>query len=278
MTEVCCQFGEHDRLAGIVTQPAAAAARGLCVLVNAGMVAKSGPWRLYVEVARQLAHAGVATLRFDLGGIGDSRREQSDGPLRERTALEIRAAVDELARQHPDGRGVIVGGVCSGAEDALRYAEQDPRVTGVVLIDPFSYRTTGWRWRHAAFRATRRALRAVGIYEPIAAPDADAEAGTGAAAAPRRVVSYKYMEHAESSRILKALFARRARLLFIYTGGQHDSFNHAGQLQQMFPDLPFEDRVAVEFFAHMDHTQAFASDRKEVVAAIERSVDAWLAR
>ena len=213
----------------------------------------------------------MATLRFDLGGIGDSRREQADTPLRERTALEIRAAVDELVRRYPDHRGLIVGGVCSGAEDALRYAEQDERVTGVVLVDPFSYRTAGWRWRHALFRATRRALRAARIYEPIAAPDPDAAGGAGA---PKRVVSYKYMEHAESSRILKALIARPARLLFIYTGGQHDSFNHAGQLQQMFPGLPFEGRVAVEYFAHMEHTQAFASDRRAVVEAI----DAWLAR
>ena len=272
MTEVCCQFGEHGRLAGIVTVPESAgpaAARALCVLVNAGLVAKSGPWRLYVELARHLARGGVATLRFDLGGIGDSQREQADGPLRERTALEIRAAVDELTRRFPDSRALVVGGVCSGAEDALRYAETDARVTGAVLIDPFSYRTPGWRWRHLAFRAVRRALRAAGVYEPLGAPEA---------AAPQRVVSYQYMEHAESSRILKALIARQARLLFIYTGGQHDSFNHPGQLQRMFPDLPFEGRVAVEYFAHMDHTQAFAADRREVVAAIEAAIDAWLAR
>ena len=268
MTEVCCQFGEYGQLAGIVTEPAAEC-RVLCVLVNAGLVPKSGPWRLYVEVARRLAQSGVATLRFDLGGVGDSRRAQADQPLRQRTALEIRAAVDELRRRYPDSRGVVVGGLCSGAEDALRYAVDDARVAGVVLIAPFAYRTAGWKWRHIAFRVMRRTLRAAGIYKPIVPPRRVTRAG-----ARKRVVRYQYMEHAESSRILRTLIARQARVLFIYTGGQQESFNHAGQLQQMFADIPFEGRVAVGFFPHMDHTQMFAGDRRVVV----ETIDGWIRR
>jgi dienelactone hydrolase len=267
MTELCCQFGEYGQLAGIVTEPAAEC-RALCVLVNAGLVPKSGPWRLYVDVARRLARSGVATLRFDLGGLGDSRREHADQPLEERTDLEIRAAVDELLRRYPGGRGLVIGGLCSGAEDALRYAERDARVTGVVMLDPFAYRTAGWRWRHVAFRVVRRTLRAAGIYEPIATRGPLTGAGTH-----KRVVHYQHMEHAESSRILRSLLARQARLLFLYTGGQQDSFNHAGQLQQMFADIPFDGRVTVGFLPHMDHTQVFAADRRAVVDTI----DGWIA-
>jgi pimeloyl-ACP methyl ester carboxylesterase len=266
MTELCCQFGEYGQLAGIVTEPAAEC-RSLCVLVNAGLVPKSGPWRLYVEAARRLAQSGVATLRFDLGGVGDSRREQADQPLKERTALEIRAAIDELRRRYPDSRGLVVGGLCSGAEDALRYAEGDARVTGVVLIAPFAYRTAGWKWRHIAFRVVRRTLRAAGVYKPMVPLHPPTGAGER-----KRVVHYQYMAHAESRRILRALIARQARLLFIYTGGQQDSFNHPGQLQQMFADVPFEGRVTVDFFAHMDHTQMFAADRSAVV----KTIDGWI--
>jgi hypothetical protein len=119
------------------------------------------------------------------------------------------------------------------------------------------------------FRTVRRVLRAAGVYEPLPTAGSITDAGTRP-----RVVSYKYMEHAESSRILRALISRRARLLFIYAGGQHDSFNHPGQLKRMFPGVAFEGRVAVERFAQMDHTQMFASDRRAVVDAIER----WIAR
>lgn len=268
MTEVCCQFGEYGQLAGIVTEPAGPC-RARCVLVNAGLVPKSGPWRLYVDVARRLAQRGVATLRFDLGDIGDSQRVQADQPLKERTDLEIRAAADELHRRYPDVRSLVIAGVCSGAEDALRYAEHDARVTGVVSIDPFAYRTAGWRWRHLVFRAVRRALRVAGVYEPIEIGGSLTEDGT-----QQRVVHYRCMERAESSRILKALIARQARVLFIYTGGQQSLFNHAGQLQRMFADVPFEGRVTVGYFPHMDHTQMFAADRSTVVQAI----DGWITR
>jgi alpha-beta hydrolase superfamily lysophospholipase len=277
MNELACQFGDHRRLAGILTEPAAPAPaapapaapgpRTACVLVNAGLVPKSGPFRLYTELARRLAQGGVVTLRFDLGGIGDSFPELSGRPLRERTAAEIRAAVEEVRRRYPSLSGLAVGGLCSGAEDALRYAEQDPGVTGVVMIDPFSYRTAGWQWRYLAYRAVRRSLRAAGLYEPIVAAPAATVDGT-----PRRVVNYRYMEHAESSRILKALIAREARVHFIYTGGQQDSFNHKGQLARMFEGIPFEGRVTVDYFAHMDHTQLLDADRRTVADAI----GAWL--
>lgn len=267
MTEVGCQFGEHRQLAGILTTPAPAP-HTACVLINAGLVPKLGPFRLYVELARRLAQGGVATLRFDLGGLGDSGPGAPGQPLRTRTMLEVRAAVAELRRRYPELRDVVVGGLCSGAEDALRYAESDPDVTGVLLIDPFSYRTAGWRWRYLLYRAARRALRTAGLYDPIISPAAVA----AAAGSPTKVVQYHYMEHGESSRILRAMIARRARVHFIYTGGQQPSFNHAGQLQRMFPDLPFEGRVTLDYFPHMDHTQLLESDRRTVVDAI----GAWL--
>ena len=42
------------------------------VLLNAGIIHRIGPNRLYVQLARRLASRGHAVLRFDLAGIGDS--------------------------------------------------------------------------------------------------------------------------------------------------------------------------------------------------------------
>jgi hypothetical protein len=267
MRETCCRPGEHRQLGGIITEPEGPRRRALCVLVNAGLVPKSGPYRLYVELARRLARDGIVTLRFDLGGIGDSRPDASGQPLKERTSLEIRAAIDELRGRYPDVREVIVGGVCSGAEDAFRHAEADPRVTGVLMIDPFSYRTAGWWWRHLAFRAVRRAFRAAGLYEPVSSPRVAAAGASG------RVVSYRYMEHAESSRILKAMIARRVRVHFIYTGSQ-STFNHERQLQRMFGGIAFEGCVTLDHLPRLDHTQLLAEDR----ATVANAVGSWLAR
>jgi len=114
----------------------------------------------------------------------------------------------------------------------------------------------------------RRALRVAGVYEPLVAPRV-----TAARSTPGKVVKYRYMEHAESSRILKAMIARDARVHFIYTGSQQGSFNHAGQLQRMFEGISFEGRVTVDYFPHLDHTQLIAEDR----ATVADAVAAWLA-
>lgn len=277
--EHATQFGAHGHLAGLLTRPPAPPSTPpplACVLVNAGMVPKFGRYRLYPELARRLAAAGVPTLRFDLSGMGDSRQEAASLPLRERMAADIRAAVDSVLAS-TGASGVVLGGLCSGGEDALRYAETDHRVRGVVMVDPFAYRTPGFAWRNAAFRAVRRSLRALGVYQPFANPAGDA------------LVHYVYMAPDESRRILGAMIARQAPLHFIYTGGKLAEFNHAGQLQAMFPGLDFAGQVTVDLFLETEHTQVQPGDRERLVETIcQRLVTAhhlaprpappWLAR
>ena len=254
LRETACKL--DDRIAGIVTAPAVA--RRALVLVNAGVVPKHGPFRLYAELARRVAATGYTTLRFDLGGLGDSAADTSGAPLVARTAAEIAAAVERVKRHDH----IVVGGLCSGAEDAFRYAETDARVTGVVLIDPFAYRTAGWYPRDVVRRATGRALRAVGAWQPLPVHR-------------DRLVDYRYMTRRESARILAALVARRVRVHFVYTGGSADAFNHAGQLAAMFRGIDFRDRVTIDHLPGIEHTQLLAEDRARLVDAIGARLAAW---
>jgi pimeloyl-ACP methyl ester carboxylesterase len=271
--ETCCRFGKQGQLAGIITHPAGPARRVGCVLVNAGLVPKQGPYRLYTELARHLAGDGFVTLRFDLGGIGDSRQDYPSEPLKVRTDLEIGDAVDYLTKQH-ELDGLVLGGLCSGAEDAFRYAERDPRVTGIVLIDPFSYRTAGWKWRDLVHRVRRRSLRALGVYQPFTY---HVDAGQGGAPTGKTFVDYKYIAHAESSRVLKAMIDRRVRVHFVYTGGVRRTFNHPGQLATMFKGIDFKGLVTLDYFPHTEHTQVLEEDRRQLVAAIGRRLVATAA-
>lgn len=266
MNEHACQFGPSGQAAGIITLPSSGPPRAGCVLVSAGLVPKQGPFRLYTMLARRLAREGFATLRFDLSGIGSGRSEWAGVPLRQRTELEIRAAIDHLTGAHPV-RALALGGLCSGAEDSFRYAESDPRVTSVVMIDPFAYPTRGWALRHFLHRATRRTLALMRLYEPLAfAPVAPARG----AEERRRVVAYEYMAKEESTRVLRKLVARGVQTHFIYTGGMADSFNHDAQLAKMFPDVRLDGLVTVDRFPRLDHTQVFEEDRKALVEAIAR--------
>jgi dienelactone hydrolase len=266
MKESACQFGELRHLAGVLTEPSASSRNIAVVLVSAGLAPKYGPFRLYADLARQLSTEGFLTLRFDLGGIGDSRQAHTSSSLSDRTKRDIAAAVDYLASRFPL-HGIVLGGLCSGAEDAFRSAELDSRVTGVVMIDPFAYRTSGWHWRHLLYRARRRLLRAVGVYRPLAPPTRTKES--------KYTIAYKYMDRAESRRILKTLVERRVRVHFIYTGGAYELFNHEHQLKAMFRDIDFEGLVTLTYLPHLDHTQLLFGDRITIVRTVVRALEDW---
>lgn len=265
MRETTCQFGPHGQLAGIITEPSTPGARAALVLVSAGLVPKCGPFRLYARLARRLAQHGIVTLRFDLGGIGDSPAESTGVPLRVRTDLEIEAALAYLTERYAVDR-IMLGGLCSGAADSFRYAEHDLRVKGVVLIDPFGYATWDSRWRFFVIRTARRVLRALGLYVPVAYPAATLP--TAGSTKGKRLIDYKYMEYEESSRILRAMIDRGGSTHFVYTGGLRRFFNHPRQLKSMFRGLDFKGLVTVDHFLRIDHTQFLEEEREAVVEAI----------
>ncbi len=256
MTERAIQFGKGGRLSGVFTDAREGKSR-LCVgLVNSGLMPRSGPYRVYTQLARALAPHGISTLRFDLGGLGDSGT-RSEGRLLDRTREEIGEAVQTMVTLAPESE-LALGGICSGAEDSFRYAASDARVTRTVLVDPFAYRTAGWGWRHMRHRLYRRALRAAGLWRPMP--------GSGDA----ELIDYQYMPREEASRLLAGQVARGSAVHFVYTSGRHELFNHAAQLAKMFPALNLGTRTTVDFLPEIGHTQMLQAERDLLISTIVR--------
>lgn len=135
-------FGSEQNLVGTLTPPVAdfGAPRFAVLLTNVGIHPRLGPYRLNVELARQFARLGIPSLRFDLGGIGDSRRAADPLPTQQQWVLDTRAAMDEAERQLGVTHFLMIG-VCSGADVAFLTAPVDRRLRGVVLFDPYLYPT-----------------------------------------------------------------------------------------------------------------------------------------
>jgi exosortase A-associated hydrolase 1 len=123
-----------DALYGIASVPERPAKRGVLVIVG-GPQYRVGSHRQFTLLARSLAEQGFAVLRFDYRGMGDSGGAMRDF---EQVDDDLRAAIDQFFAAVPSLEEVVIWGLCDGASAALFYAEHDPRVSGLVLLNPWA--------------------------------------------------------------------------------------------------------------------------------------------
>jgi len=125
---------DGDRLVGVLTAPERDAGKPGVLLVVGGPQYRVGSHRQFALLARNLAEQGSPVFRFDYRGMGDS-----DGAPRPFAEIDsdIRAAIDAFLDVHPSTTRVVLWGLCDGASAAMIYAPTDPRVCGLVLINPW---------------------------------------------------------------------------------------------------------------------------------------------
>ena len=136
-TEQPVWFGPDDQLFGILCRPTRPdPRRPAVVILNTGANHHVGNARMGVELARRLAACGVASLRMDVGGVGDSALREG-GPSR---ALYTDSSVDDVCAavgwlDEAGHGGAVVVGLCAGAWIGLHAALADRRVIGLVAIN-----------------------------------------------------------------------------------------------------------------------------------------------
>lgn len=135
-TEEPVCFGENGRFAGVLCRPTCVDGGTPVVFLNAGGSHHVGWARMTVTQARQLAARGVASLRIDLPGVGDSgggeeRARQYYYLASQRDAIS--AALDLLERR--GYRQARLMGACSGAHHAFHAADGDARVVGALMVN-----------------------------------------------------------------------------------------------------------------------------------------------
>jgi exosortase A-associated hydrolase 1 len=127
-----------ERLVGIVSHPISAQADVGVVIVVGGPQYRIGSHRLFALLARALAAAGHAVLRFDCRGMGDST---GDAPGFDAIDADIASAMDALQAACPAVQKIVLWGLCDGASAALLYAQRtgDKRLAGLALANPWMH-------------------------------------------------------------------------------------------------------------------------------------------
>lgn len=281
-------FGRHDHLVGTLTLPPPGAARdrGWAVLLtNAGVIPRVGPHRMNVRLARCLAERGVAAIRFDTSGLGDSRRPPSDLDSIEQDIADTRDAMDLVTSRLGPRRFAMVG-FCSGGDLACQTALRDPRLEAALLFDSYVYPTAKAKLLGLAHRLRRhgpwdtagrllRFLRRRGAPPAAAHSESAAAAGAEPGAWGPVIFGRSRMPPEElfGSQV-RQLVERGAALHFVYSGGEPDWYNHAGQFRAMFKRQGFVDRVDYTYLPRVDHTITLP----QAQGAVTDTIVAWFDR
>lgn len=273
MAEQTLIIGAENNLVATLNKPdplGAKPAGWAAILSNAGVIPRIGPHRMNVRLAGSFATMGIPSIRFDLSGLGDSRRSSSSLPTEEQWIADTRAAID-AAQSHLGCERFFMVGFCSGAEVAHRVALEDRRLRAAVLWDWYSRPTYLSTLRATLFRLQRvgpgRALQRL-----FARARREPEGMT--MESPDRVPDEPALSHGEYVGRIQALVDDGVELLFAYSGGEFEQFNHRGQFRSMFRGCDFLDKVSFEYLEIADHLVT----RSEAQRAFTEMVVSWLQR
>ncbi len=126
-------------LYGILSLPEPITSKGVLIVVG-GPQYRVGSHRQFILLARHLAANGLAVLRFDYRGMGDS---EGDTRTFEAVEEDLRCAIDKFLAEAPLVTELVIWGLCDAASAAIFYAYKDQRVSGLVLLNPWVRTDTG---------------------------------------------------------------------------------------------------------------------------------------
>lgn len=123
----------HSRgnaLIGIVDVPERPLVRGMLILADSSQY-RAGSHRQFTLLSRLLAARGVAVIRFDRTGAGDSEGRAGGEGIE-----DVGAAMKEFFFHVPEMKECVILAPGDAAAGAALYAAGDGRITGLALLDP----------------------------------------------------------------------------------------------------------------------------------------------
>lgn len=244
------RFGPGGQLVGIFSGEDLPADAPVLVLPSAGVVPRSGPFRLHVELARRLHGRGIRSFRFDIPGVGEAPRIKGVGPqeatLAAMDCLAVEAGVEQF----------VIGGVCSAADLAWETAAADSRVRGMVLLDGLAYTGPWYRFALIAGALHRPVRQWFGVVQRLL---------MRRAAGPAALTTGDYRDWPSrdgARRQFAGLVAANVHSLWIYTGGFTAVFLHPRQFAWSFGAATRDPRVVMHYWPDCDHT-FFAREHRD---------------
>lgn len=254
--EVLVRLG---RLCCVISQPAKYSSPCALLLLNAGLIPRSGPFRLHVLLGRAVAREGLLAVRVDLPGVGESDQQLIEKNLQDSVIEDLLQVIDQLASQYGITK-IIVFGICTGADFAHRLAVQDKRVVGVCGVDGYLYPT----WKSFGYQLLPLLKNPVRL---VAAVMRRLRSQHNEGFAGDSDFSWQLPGRAVARQQFMQLQQRSVSMLMIFTGS-YIEYHYAGQLQDAIPEFVNNQGFLEIYFPESDHLFSIKSDQQKLIDAV----------
>jgi pimeloyl-ACP methyl ester carboxylesterase len=163
------------RMVGVLAEPIGERSPVCVISGNAGSLRRTAPSRLWTDLARRSAARGIASLRIDRNGVGESdghlltRADRVTPELADRVISSHIGLADALEHSGVASRFVLAG-LCLDAYWALQVALRDERVDGVALLNLPAFTFTRAQGAETERRRALRPLKAENLRARLREP------------------------------------------------------------------------------------------------------------
>ena len=244
-------------LFGMLTRPTGQCRNTAFVIINSGLLHRVGPFRLYVDIARRLAESGFASIRLDQSGKGDS--DARPGIRSAQAAItDVTAAARNLEQKTGASR-IVVGGLCSGADDALQIAAEVPGIAGLFMFDGYAPRTLRFYLRFYGSSLLSARSMLTGIRSVLGTTGkTDRSSGN----------LRNWSSRTEMLDLYRTLIDREVSILSINTSGSRRYYNYVSQLASTIGSLQASSLVTERYYPEASHLFHFKEHRNKAVSNI----------
>lgn len=269
LIEEAVQFGEGGRLCGILTLPASPSTdpreRPVFVFLNSGFLHRVGPHRLYVRLARELSRLGFHSLRVDLSGKGDSP-QRAGLANRQTEAADHKDIVQGLESRLGRRVTLVLAGLCSGADDAIRLTSNDDRVVGLFLLDPICFPDEGFETRAFVMKYAHPARYFAWMKGRLERLLSRRETGR-IEIDPQAIRDAPTVEELRSA--FNSIRERDGRVLAVFTRWATQYYNQAGQLDRVLGMEGYRGFCTELFWRDVEHTYTLDVHRRRLMDVVK---------
>jgi hypothetical protein len=206
---------------------------------------------------------GFSSLRIDLAGKGDSPAQANLAH-----SQSVAADYDEITNILESRLGpsrIVLAGLCSGADDAIRCASADQRVVGMLLLDPVCIPDPGFRARAFTMRYANVRRYLIYLKRRLSLVTAFPEEMDQQGEMSDYLALRDIPTHEQIRAAFNEICNRHGRVLSVFTEYATAYYNELGQLGRVLDLDRYHEFCAEIFWPQVGHTYPLELHRRRLI-------------